>query len=455
MLRDILSYRVRVAGLTVLALAIVSEVQAQQPAPLPGANPEARAAGEARDQGLDLGLSIGGAWSDNINRAADSEEAGSIGQAGVQLAYRQQTRRLRADIGANMMYEHYFDGVFDNDVIGGADGMLILGVVPERFEWFVQETYGQVNSDPFSASTPENRESINFFTTGPDFTFGFGGTTSLRLSGRYSSTQYEVTELDGERYSASGALMYQLSGNSAVSMNLIGEELEFDDQIANADYEQQQAFLRYEAQGARTDLSVDLGYTALKGDTTDANGLLARLALSRRLSTASQVTLSAGTEFSDSGNLFRATQGGRGPTREAHSVIGSSDPFENRFAALSWDFERNRTGFGLGAMQSEERYETLTDLDRTVTTFNAYFSRDISRLLDLRLFAWHETEKFNEGSFEDKEFRGGGSLGWNFARTLQLRFQLERFDRGSTDEVTEYTENRASLFIVWSPAESE
>lgn len=438
------------AGMTALALAVSAAVHAQQPPEAPRRPGQPSAAQE-----FEFGVSVGGAWSDNINRQPEVEEEGSIGQVGLQLGYAQQTRRLSTDINANVMYEHYLDGVFDDDVIGGADGMLIFGIVPERFEWFLQETYGQVNSDPFSAGTPENRESINYFTTGPDFTLGLGGATSLRLSGRYSSTQYEVTELDGERYSASGAFVYQLSGNSAFSLNVVGEELKFDDQLVNADYEQQQAFVRYEAQGARTGLSLDLGYTALEGDTTDANGLLARLALNRRISTASQVTLSAGTEFSDSGDLFRATQGGRGPTREAQSVIGSSDPFENRFAALSWDFERNRTGFGLGAMKSEERYETLTDLDRTVTTFNAYFSRDISRLLDVRVFAWHEREEFNAGSFEDEEFRGGASLGWNFARTLQLRFQLERFDRGSTDEATEYTENRASLFLVWSPVTSQ
>jgi hypothetical protein len=449
MLRKNFGCRSRATGLIALAVATSGIAHAQQPPPVPG-----RAGQVAPGQQFDLAFSLGGAWSDNINRQPEIEDEGTIGQAGVQLGYSQQSRRLTTDINANVMYEHFFDGVFDNDVIGGADGLFILGIVPERFEWFLQETFGQINSDPFSASTPDNRESVNYFTTGPDFTLGLGGATSMRLSGRYSSTQYEVTELDGERYSATGALIYQLSGNSNLSLNVTGEEIKFDDQNTNVDYEQQQAFMRYEAQGARTGLSLDLGYTSLEGDTTDADGLLVNLALSRRLSTASVLTFSAGTQFSDSGDLFRATQGGQGPTRETQSVIGSSDPFENRFAALSWDFDRNRTGFGFGAIHSEERYENFTELDRTVTTFSGNFSRELSQALDVRLFALLEREEFDSTGFQDDEVRGGASIGWNVARTLQLRFQVERYDRDSTAEATEYTENRASLFLVWSPVTS-
>jgi hypothetical protein len=449
MFRINLGRRSQAVGLTALAVAISGISHAQQPPPVPG-----RAGQAAPGQEFELSFSLGGAWSDNINRQPELEDEGTIGQAGVQLGYSQQSRRLTTDINANVVYEHYFDGVFDDDVVGGADGLLILGIVPERFEWFVQETFGQITSDPFSSNTPENRENINYFTTGPDFTFGLGGAASMRLSGRYSSTTYEVTDLDGERYSGTAALIYQLTGNSALSLNVTGEEIKFDDQSTNADYDQQQAFLRYEAQGARTGLSVDVGHTSIEGDTTDADGLLARLALSRRLSTSSILTLSAGTQFSDSGDLFRATQGGRGPTRETQSVIGTSDPFENRFAALNWDFDRNRTGFGFGAMHSEEEYENFTDLNRTITTYNAYISRELSRALDARLFGLLEKEEFDETGFQDDEVRGGISLGWTVAQSIQLRLQVERYDRDSTAEATEYTENRASLFLVWSPVTS-
>jgi hypothetical protein len=446
MFRNNLGRRSQAVGLTALAVAISGIAHAQEAPPVPGRPGQA-----ARGQEFELALSLGAAWSDNINRQPELEDEGTIGQAGVQLGYSQQSRRLTTDINANVVYEHYFDGIYDNEIVGGADGVLVLGIVPERFEWFVQETFGQITSDPFSSNTPENRENINYFTTGPDFTFGLGGAASMRLSGRYSSTTYEVTDLDGERYSGSAALIYQMSGNSALSLNVTGEEIKFDEQSANADYEQQQAFVRYEAQGARTGLSVDVGYTSLEGDTTDADGLLGRLALSRRLSTASTLTLSAGTQFSDSGDLFRATQGGRGPTRETQAVIGTSDPFENRFAALNWDFDRNRTGFGFGAMHSEEQYENFTDLDRTVTTWNAYFSRELSRALDVRFFGLLENEEFDSTGFKDDELRGGVSLGWNVASTIQLRLQVERYDRDSTAEATEFTENRASLFLVWSP----
>jgi hypothetical protein len=404
------------------------------------------------NEGLNLGLTAGASWSDNIARTTGgNEEDGTLGRAGVILGYHERRSRVQTDVDANAVYEHYFDDTFDDDVLGGVAGTMVAQVVPERFKWLVQENFGQITTDPFSAETPDNRENINYFSTGPDFTFRLGSAMSLLLSGRYSSTTYEKSDFDGERYGGAVALARQLSGTSSLSLNVTGDRIEFDNSTNN-EYDRYQGFVRYNAKGSRTTLAADLGYTAIDNGSSTSNGTLARLSLSRRIAAGSEVRVSAGTQFSDAGDLFRDTQDRQGVQLDAESVISSSDPFESRFVAVGWDFSRNRTSFGVTAQYSEEKYEKVSANDRTVALWSAYMTRDISRALQLRLYGTLEQEEFDTLNFDDDELRLIAALAWSVGRTLEVRLQYERYDRDSSTAASqEEIENRASLFLTWSP----
>lgn len=437
--------RLRPVAASLLAMMLTCRIVSAQ-------QPEADVAGPAvSDQGLGFALTSGASWSDNIGRVASDEQGGTIGRAGVQLGFNQRSRRLDTNVDVNAEYEHYFDSEFDDGVVGGVNATLNLAIVPDRFVWFFQENFGQITSDPFAADTPDNRENINYFTTGPDFIVSLGSATSLRLSGRYSDTQYEISQTDGQQSGGVLSLARRLSSTSTLSLNVEGNRFEFDDQIANTDYDRYQAYARYEIQGARTSLSVDAGYTTLDIAEQTSDGVLARISLSRRMSPASTLTLSAGSQFSDSGNLFRDGQNAGGVSPITSNIVGTSDPFESRSGTLAYDFNRNRTSFGVSVQYGKEQYETQVALDRKVTTWGGYLSRQLSRVLDIRLFAQLEQEEFESTNFEDDELRAGAYLNWALGRMLSLRLQYDRFDRDSTSIATEYTENQASLFLVWSP----
>lgn len=415
------------------------------------AEPQAESWESEANRPFEFSLTGGASWSDNIARIAEDEQDGSVGRAGVLLGYAEKTRRLATSLDANVAYEHYFDDTFDDGVVGGVDGTLDFSLIPERLRWFVQENFGQITSDPFAATTPENRENINYFTTGPDVIFQLGSANSLNLSGRYSDTQYETTNRDSQQYGGSIALARQLSGRSTVSVNVGADKIEFDDTTVNTDYDRYQAYLRYAVQGARTSLSVDAGYTSLDLGSQTSDGVLARLSVTRRLSTAATLTLGAGTQFSDSGDLFRDVQNARGVSLDTTSVLGTSDPFVSRFGSLGFGFSRNRTSIGVSVIHRKEEYENVTALDRAVTNWDAHFSRQLSRVLEFRLFAQLEQERFDSTQFDDDELRGGAYLSWSVGPRVSLRLQYDRFDRDSSDATTEYTENQIGLFATWSP----
>jgi putative beta-barrel porin BBP2 len=426
-------------ALPLAAAVVIGPATAQEAAPA------------GRDQGLDLSLQTGVSWSDNIGRAPDAEEEGSLGEAGLRLTYAGRGRRVQADLDTNVAYQHYFDDTFDDDVLGGVDGTVLADLVPERLRWFVQENFGQITSNAFAADTPENRENISYFTTGPDFTVRLGHAFSVALSGRYSDTAYETSALDSERYTGSLSLIRQLAASGSLSLNASQERVEFDNTALNTEYDRSQVFARYSHDGPRTGLGLDLGYTEIQTDARTSQGLLARLSLSRRVSASSTITVGAGTQFSDAGDLFRATQGQQGVRLSGESVLATSDPFESRFASAGWNFSRNRTTLGLSAQYGEEIYENVSSNDRTVTTWGTYFTRQLSRYAQLRVYGRLEDEQFDTLTFDDQELQLGAALSWTLGSTLQLRLQYDHFDRDSTAVTTEYTENRASVFATWSP----
>jgi len=401
--------------------------------------------------GLRLGTNIGAFWSDNIGRLAADEKSGTLGQVGVQLGYNERSRRLDANADVNAAYQHYFDNTFDDEVVGGINARAALQLVPDRLRWLVQENFGQINSDPFSASTPTNRENINYFTTGPELALRLGSVTSLRLAGYFSDTAYEVTDLDSRSYSGSASLRRELSGASSLSLNATGEKIEFDNTIVDRDYDRYQAFLRYELRGARTTLGVDGGYTQIDDNVKKSDGVLARLSLSRRLSASSTVSISAGSQFSAAGDLFRFDQQQRGVSLDSQSIIGASDAFKSRFASLGWGFDRNRTSLNLNVQYQDESYERSTTFDRTVTTYTGQLQRQISPITQLRLFAYLEREDFNNRNFTDDELQVGLALERQLGRKLGVRLQYDYFDRDSSNNVSNYQENRIGVFLTWSP----
>jgi hypothetical protein len=409
---------------------------------------------EGEEHLLKVAVLGGASWSDNIARVGDEEEGGSIGRAGLLLDWKEKSRRLDADVDVDTLYEHFFDDTFEDDLVGGVDGKVTLGIVPDRFNWYFEENLGQITLDPFAAVTPANREDINYFTTGPDFLLHFGSDTSLQLSGRYSDTSFETSHYDGTQTGGFVALGHNLSTASRLSLNVEANQFEFDDQVTNTNYDRTGAFVRYEVHGARTELQVDAGYSAIDLDGGESfNGLLARINAKRRMSTASTLTFAAGTQFGDSGELFRQGQdlGGGASLQTSRAVIASSDPFESHFASLGYDFNRNRTSLGFSVQYNDEQYETNSAADRSFIYWSLYGVRQMSPVLSLRAFATLSHQELENADFDDDELRFGLSADWNLARTMSLRAQIERYDRNSSTGGGEYQEDVASLFVIWSP----
>ena len=147
------------------------------------------------------------------------EESETIGTAGLLLGITTDRPKLDADVAAHLEYRHYLDDTFDSEVVGGVNAFVAYAFIPERFIWVVEDNFSQISSDITAVDTPDNRENVNFLSTGPDFTIGLTARTSLQLSGRVSDEYYEERETDSQGLSGSLALIRQMSDASSVSLN--------------------------------------------------------------------------------------------------------------------------------------------------------------------------------------------------------------------------------------------
>ncbi len=248
---------------------------------------------------LEYGFEVGIGNSDNIRRVPTGEESETILTTGADLAWLREEGRLHADVDLDLSYFDYQDNSYQGEVTGMANADLRFLFVPGRFEWVLLDSFGQSQLDPFSAVTPDNRENVNYVTTGPDFTMRLGSAGSLTLFGRYSATQFEDTNFDDQRLLGGIGFGRELSQRSSLSVNATTESVEFDDTGVGTDYDRRSAFLRYDVDGARTTIGAEAGYTEVESNGNTNSSPLFEVDISRELSERSMLTLRGGVRSSD------------------------------------------------------------------------------------------------------------------------------------------------------------
>jgi hypothetical protein len=403
----------------------------------------------ASAQELEYRLSLGGGHSDNIRRTATNEIDEDIASAGLQFSYDARTPRVEADVVGDIAYYDYLDDTYDSEVVGNVYGDAGFAIVPERFIWALSDQFGQVRIDPFLPATADNRENINYFTTGPDLFIGLGSQMRLQLGGRYVSTTYEDSDLDSTTTLGHLALIRLLSDRSQVSLNGRVEQIEYDQSELNADFDDTEAYLRYEVEGARTNLAVDLGYSKLDRDAVEESesGTLVRLELSRRMSGSSTIALSGGREFSTSARAFAAGQGISNTGLGTAPGIQTAEPFTLDYGTIGYTFNRNRTGIAATVSWSKRSYDNNPALDQSLATYAAQYRRELSQRTSLEVGATLTSVKYEPPAADYDELTAGVRFSWRLSQSVSMDLTYDYSHSSSDASASEYTENRLWLTI--------
>jgi hypothetical protein len=390
---------------------------------------------------LSYGVDVGLGFSDNIALVEEGKTDETIATAGAQLRLDHESRRLQANVETRLEYLSYLDDTYDAQVVGNLIGDLEVAIIEDRFTWALEDTFGQTIQNQFAPSTPDNRENLNYLSTGPDFTLPLGSRNKLLLNGRYVDVHYEDSDLGNQRIRGTLALRHDLSAASSVSVNVDSEEISFDDDTEFTDYENHEAFLNYRLDAARTTLSLDAGVTEITSGGESNEDWLGRLEVTRRASSALTVGLELGHDFSDAGNSFVNLQAGQPGSIDPVPVQETAMPFENTYGTIFGRFSRNRTSIQLRAGYYDESYDTQPLFDRKRLTLNLSLDRNLNAAMIALVSADYSRQDYTEldSQFDDLTVTLG--MRWNVSRTSIVSFDYLYRDRNGDAIGTDYQAN--------------
>ncbi len=399
-------------------------------------------------------ISVGVIESDNIQRVPAGGTSDTVLEQEVSFVWHDQRPRLQTDIDADLSHLTYVPRTFSDEVIGNFIGTARLAVVPQYLFWNVAENFGQGNADPLQAVTPNSRENINYFSTGPETLLPLGGENLLDLKATYGKVTYQKSPFDDERFSAGAGFIHRLSETAEISLNASDERVAYSNNVLNPDYDVQQGFAHFDAQGRRTTLAVDVGYGRLIEPAASPGTAIARLELSRKVSASSSVSLSFGHEYSDAAAAFQMSQVLNGANLNTQQTVQTGGPFTMTYETAGWNFLRNRTGFGVTLSHFKDDYVENDTFNDIRTEIDASVSRQITPAVQVGLAEQYYRQTFENVVGNSDQTTTDAKVTWRLSRRVSVSFDYTLTKRTSELPGTEFTENRVWLSIGYGrPAE--
>jgi hypothetical protein len=414
------------------------------------------------------GVDAGVGETDNVTLAPSNKTSQTLAVADFDFNVKEQTRLLDLAATGNLSYLDYLQNAFHNQLLGRVDGTAQFAIIPDRITWTVQDDFGQTAIDPFTPTTPNNVEDVNYFSTGPNLHLRLGGTAFMDLSARYARVQYETSPFNSNRLIGDVSFGRRLSAASSVSLNADTERVLFSDTTVATDFDRTNVFAGYQLQGARTELSAQLGGTRVEQSGDSTNGALATVQLSRKVSAASRITLSAGRELTDAGASFSGLQSGASGVVGAAPAPQTANSFTDTYASAGWQYDRNRTSIGLSGRWDQNMYPDQAALNNNRGGVEFRVIRRLTHSFTAQVIGsiyrsdYPRASINNSGtptaSEEGSSFTDGtvaAILTWRYGRALEINLRGEHSLRDASGFVTGYHENRAFLTVGYRPRTAE
>jgi hypothetical protein len=437
----------------------------------------------ARASVLTYGVDAGVGESDNVTLVQTDKVSQTIATADVDFAVEEQTRLLDMNAKGDFSYFDYLQNAFSSQLIGRFDGVAKVAIVPDRLTWVVRDDFGQAAIDPYTAVTPNNLENINYVSTGPDLSMRLGGVNFINLSARYARAQYETSPYNSNRALGSVGVGRDVSAGASVSLDADFERVMFENTAVNSDFNRTSGFGRYELHGARTDFEADVGATTVSqagtststtqaGSPTQAgllptttsqpasstSGALVKVQLSRKLSAAATLTLTAGRELTDASSSFSTLQSGSIGYIGTAPAAQTSDSYTSNHVSVGWKYLRNRTSIAVSARWERDTYagQPLLDVNRPGADFT--IQRQLTRAFSAQLLGrFYKTDYPNAlvasttASSKYDDWLVGGALTWRHGRGLEIRLRYDHNSHVVSEGSSGYGENRVFLTIGYRP----
>lgn len=444
-----------------------------------------------RVQAYAYGIDAGVGETDNVTLAPTNKISQTIATVDADFTVDKRSRLFDVNAIGNFSDLDYLQNAYGNEFLGRFDGTADAAIVPGRLIWVLRDDFGQSALDPYTPTTPNNIENINYLTTGPDLKLRFGGINFIDVSARYARAQYQTSPFNSNRLLGSVALGRDVSAGGAISLNANTERVMFDNTELNTDFERSSGFGRYEVHGVRTDFFGELGGTVVSrsgisalsplnvvpgstitlvtqppavagqpGGPGSLSGPLAKIELSRRISPSAKVILAAGRDLTDASSSFSVQTTGVTGINSIGAAALSSDSYRETYASASWQYVRNRTTMAITGRWEKDVYPGLRELDVTLPSVDFRIERRVTRAFTAQLLGSYRKTDYPHaalapqiiGSTDYANGILGAALAWRHGRGLEVRLRCDHDSYSASNGNTGYRETRAFLTVGYRPA---
>jgi hypothetical protein len=336
----------------------------------------------------DFRLRFGAGHSDNILRTSAGAVSGEYRALGFLFSANRDGERVETRFNGDIEYRDYSLPTIDNEPVGSITALVAIDVVPERFQWFFEDSYGQARIDQFVPVGPANRQDTNVFATGPRVILPVGSRTTLRIDGEHQRRRFQNTPLlDNDSDEVNIGLFRALSSTADIGLTLGRREITAD--AVAAAWEDDTVFITYQRSLASGSATLRLGENTVRVGGVEISGPLFDVGWDRDVGARSRLNITATRDFVDPGDRFRYTNavvaGGIVGTLLPSDVLLGAGVYELKSFAVgnSTTLERTRFSFGAGAGESD--YRASPAFNNKSRSFNAAVDHEVSARLGLGL----------------------------------------------------------------------
>lgn len=391
---------------------------------------------------------------DNVGLSTTDPITQNILRAGLGFTLSENTSTIQAEISGRADYYNYPD-TFADRTDGTMTAFFNWVAIPERLHFVVEDNLTVQPISTLVPDAPGNRQQLNVLSLGPTLLFRWTQNLHGAVDLRYINSDAEVTEeFDSQRLNLGLRTIRELGPTSRISFNLLGQTVDFDNDLVARDYDRADAFARYERDLANFDLRLDLGWSQLDYDDgeSDSNPLI-RTDLGWNPSARSRYTLTAWSQFSDVATdvMTTLTPGAEIPVRlPIGDVVVSSSQYEERRIALSYEFTGERTTFSVAPYVYEARYVDSSEFDQDGDGVRLDFTRRLRPTVHFNAYAVLDRIDYLTRDREDKTRRYGLGLQKDWTRRWSSRLEWARYERDISIPGLDTDQNSVYLSVTYA-----
>ena len=415
---------------------------------------------KSRAAELDYTLSGGIAHHSNINESATNPASTNVLLPAAAFDYRQQGSTLQINAAGRVEYRDYLSSRFGNQLFTEASGEANWTIAPQRLDFSVADYASVQPVSTLASNSPNNQQQTNVLSLGPTLRFRINPTWQGQAELRYINSQASKTDdFNASRGQAALRIFEDLSTTDQLAINLESKRVKYDRSSINADYTQNQAFVRYQRKAARFELGVNAGWTLLNaGETAGGNRShsLLRVDLSWLPTERSTFGLAASQGYADAADALSQTSslgsfgidttGANTPAGDSRSLSTGNDViaaqvYLQRRVDASYVFTGERLSLALSPDYRRLTYINAPTLDQTVRGGSASLAYQLRETLSISLYGAQDRRTYDNPQRRDTDRSLGLNLVNQRTTHLSLRVSLSQLNRRSTAINQSYHDN--------------